>query len=414
MTFDDRQRTRQDGWQGGRVDNRQFGAETQGRNPMALASVAIAALCLIAGAVLFFVGLHNPAALLFWLGIIPLVVGLFGLLHANDTWGAGKTLAGAGIGLSALSIVLGVLTLVLTDRDTGGTLATPPDTATVAEPIATPPADVTEAGSIDAVQVSGAGGGQPTVDIDLPLRVLEQETRLLTPGTGAPLESGQQLTVQMVGWRGDTGEQVSSTWEDGTTETFIYGAAQFEFLTTALEGANVGAQLLWASPTAIPGDDGQPVSILWFLEIEDAVSVPTRAEGTPVPPVPGLPTVTLAADGAPSIDIPADFSPSDELVAQTLIEGTGREVLPTDSLTVHYTGWLLDGTVFDSSWERFEPAFFPLNGVISGWQEGLAGQRVGSQVLLILPPEYGYGDRDMGTIPANSYLIFVVDILSAE
>lgn len=364
-------------------------AASSERNPMALASVAIAALFLLAGIVLFVLGHRTPAAVLFWLGIIPLVLGLFGLLHANETWGNGKRLAGIGLGLSALSLVGGVLALVL-----------PHPTVPVV--------------TIGEVQVTGAAGAQPNVQFGLPFREAEQTTRLISAGTGAPLADGQQLTVQMAGWRGDTGELVSSTWDDGATENFTFGGVQFEFLTQALAGANVGAQLLWAVPTAELGDDGEPVTYLWLLEIEDAVTLPDRAEGAAVTPPEHLPVVTLAADGAPTIDIPADFEPTDELVVQTLIEGTGPEVQPNATVTVHYTGWLTDGTVFDSSWESGQTASFGLHQVIQGWGEGLVGQRVGSQVLLIVPPEYGYGPDDFGPIPGGSTLIFVVDILAAN
>lgn len=381
-------------------------------NSMAVAAVALAALLLIAGGVLFFLGRRNPAAVLFWLGIIPLVVGLFGLLRANETYGVGRNLAAAGIGLSVLSLVLGVLALVLPDRH-----GLPGSDVSVTQPgeQPTPVMPTGPASSIDDVIVSGPAGSEPTVEFSAPLRETEQQLRLIDPGNGAPLEMGQQLTVNMAGWRGDTGERLGSTWEEGLTENILLGSPDFEMFTEPLANANVGARVLWAEPTDSPGEDGLPVTLLWLIEVEDAVTVPTRAEGTPITPDPGLPVVTLAADGAPTIDIPADFDPSDELVIQTLIEGTGPVVQSDDTITVHYTGWLLDGTAFDSSWERGTPAWFPLDMVIPGWTQGLAGQHVGSQVLLIIPPEFGYEDRtDIPSIPPGSTLIFVVDILSVE
>ena len=82
-------------------------------------------------------------------------------------------------------------------------------------------------------------------------------------------------------------------------------------------------------------------------------------------------------------------------------------------MIAHYTGWLLDGTQFDSSWDRGASSSFSLDEVITGWKQGLAGHAVGSQVLLVVPPDLGYGDKDSGKIPANSTLVFVVDILAA-
>jgi peptidylprolyl isomerase len=136
-----------------------------------------------------------------------------------------------------------------------------------------------------------------------------------------------------------------------------------------------------------------------------------------VEPVEGLPTVELAEDGAPTITVP-DTEPPTELVAQPLIEGEGAEVEAGQRITVHYTGVLWDdGETFDSSWERGSPATFDIGtgAVIPGWDEGLVGQTVGSQVLLVVPPDKGYpeGSPD-GSIEAGDTIVFVVDILDAR
>lgn len=82
-----------------------------------------------------------------------------------------------------------------------------------------------------------------------------------------------------------------------------------------------------------------------------------------------------------------------------------------DQVTVHYTGTLVDGKVFDSSVERGQPATFPLNGVIQGWQEGLQLMPKGSKYRLYIPANLGYGDQGTGAIPPNSVLIFDVELL---
>ena len=84
---------------------------------------------------------------------------------------------------------------------------------------------------------------------------------------------------------------------------------------------------------------------------------------------------------------------------------------PEDQVTVHYTGTLIDGTVFDSSVERGQPATFPLNGVIKGWQEGLQLMPKGSKYKLYIPAELGYGDQAAGSIPPASTLVFEVELL---
>ena len=267
---------------------------------------------------------------------------------------------------------------------------------------------------IDSVTVAGPSGALPNVTFVMPFGVSAPTTRLVSDGAGAPIEDGQRVSMHLAAWRGDNGEEIFNTWSDDSTENFIMGGAQFGVLSDALRGAHVGARLLLANPSTAPDGSGTPVTLLTIFEVTDAENVPTRAEGETVEPAAGLPVVTLADNGAPSISIPADYKAPDQLVVQTLIKGNGPEVLPGANVTVHYTGWLLDGTVFDSSWERNEPASFGLNQVIPGWTQGLAGQTVGSQVLLVIPPALAYGDVDRGTIPANSTLVFVVDILAVN
>jgi FKBP-type peptidyl-prolyl cis-trans isomerase FklB len=89
-------------------------------------------------------------------------------------------------------------------------------------------------------------------------------------------------------------------------------------------------------------------------------------------------------------------------------------ISPTDTVTVDYRGKLIDGTEFDSSYSRGVPATFPVNGVIKGWQEALVLMKPGAKWQLFIPPELAYGPRAQAKIPANSLLIFEVNVLSNE
>ncbi|HUU53278.1 MAG TPA: FKBP-type peptidyl-prolyl cis-trans isomerase [Armatimonadota bacterium] len=96
--------------------------------------------------------------------------------------------------------------------------------------------------------------------------------------------------------------------------------------------------------------------------------------------------------------------------------GEGAEAKSGQLVSVHYTGWLLNGTKFDSSVDRGQPFEFPLGAgqVIKGWDEGVAGMKVGGLRKLIIPPYLGYGSRDKGAIPPNSTLIFEVELLGVR
>lgn len=98
-----------------------------------------------------------------------------------------------------------------------------------------------------------------------------------------------------------------------------------------------------------------------------------------------------------------------------VMKGTkGEHPKDTDTVQVHYKGTLIDGTQFDSSYDRGEPATFPLNRVIPGWTEGVQLMSVGSKYKFVIPPELAYGEQDTPTIPANSTLVFEVELLKID
>jgi FKBP-type peptidyl-prolyl cis-trans isomerase FklB len=98
---------------------------------------------------------------------------------------------------------------------------------------------------------------------------------------------------------------------------------------------------------------------------------------------------------------------------EILVEGQGARPVATNKVTCHYHGTLIDGTVFDSSVRRGQPATFPLNGVIKGWTEGVQLMPAGSKWRFFIPPHLGYGERGAGAqIGPNSTLIFDVELIS--
>ena len=106
-----------------------------------------------------------------------------------------------------------------------------------------------------------------------------------------------------------------------------------------------------------------------------------------------------------------------ELIIEDLKVGEGSEVVKYNIVTVNYTGWLTDGTKFDSSLNPGRSPFrFTVGGgqVIKGWDEGLIGMKAGGKRKLTIPPSMGYGNQDMGVIPPNSTLVFEIDLLIIE
>ncbi|TGM33052.1 FKBP-type peptidyl-prolyl cis-trans isomerase [Leptospira levettii] len=107
---------------------------------------------------------------------------------------------------------------------------------------------------------------------------------------------------------------------------------------------------------------------------------------------------------------------ADELLIQDTKQGLGKEAIRGTTVVVHYTGKLTNGKVFDSSVDRGEPFSFQLGQgqVIQGWERGIVGMKEGGKRKLTIPPKFGYGDRAVGPIPANSTLVFDVELIKVK
>ena len=275
---------------------------------------------------------------------------------------------------------------------------------------------------LDDVTVSPDTTTKPTLTFDTPFAVKKSATSIVDPGSGDALKSGQTLKVDLVVVDARTGEEIESSYGRSTVPVVLDKKQTLKPVVEALTGKKVGSRVLFAvapkdgvakklAGTKVKKND----TLLFVVDVRSVV--PTRASGEAVAPVDGLPTVKLADDGAPKITVPKTAAPT-SLVVQPLIKGTGPVVQSGQTVTVQYTGVIWDtGKQFDSSWGRGQPFSTAIGqgSVIAGWDEGIVGQTVGSQVLLVVPPDKGYGSagQPSGGIKGTDTLVFVVDILDA-
>lgn len=196
------------------------------------------------------------------------------------------------------------------------------------------------------------------------------------------------------GWRyGLTGKKTGSRVQMAVPPTWGYG-----------EQGNEQA--------GIKGTD----TLVFVVDVRDTFNAKSSAQGSEVAQDnKDLPKVGTNTDGkAPSIEVP-DTAPPKELVSSYIIEGDGEEVGAENSVLVQYKGVLWDGgKEFDSTYGRGQLTSFSLQQVVKGWAQGLTGKKVGSRVLIVIPPELGYGDNPPqgSEIKKDSTLVFSVDLLA--
>ena len=285
------------------------------------------------------------------------------------------------------------------------TSATPEPTASST---ALPEATEADLALLKTVEVTGDPGAKPTITLpSTPFEMTGTGAVLLEDGDGAEITEGAFVNVHVTAVDGADGTELGSTYDDGGTGEVWPTSSGLESLDDIMVGSHEGARILL-------GLANGGTTQVYVVDLPAVV--PNAADGTPVDPVEGLPVVTVGDDGVPTIAAGVGDAPT-ELVVQPLLQGDGATVEEGDSVTVQYVGALWDGTVFDSSWANGSPYTVSPVGtasVIDGWNQGLVGTQVGSRVLLVVPPDLGYGDTEQGSIPANSTLVFVVDILATS
>lgn len=291
--------------------------------------------------------------------------------------------------------------------------------------------EVVPSGSVsDGIDIAGDWGTKPEVTFSTPTSVGDTTQRTtVIEGDGEPAVIGTTANVNFVLLNGSTGAELAATeyGEDAMPTGFpVDETAQFlPGVIKTLECSTVGSRVVGVIPAAESyGDAGNAsfgvepgqdiVFVADIISVDPAAPEPlSRADGEDQPPVEGLPTVVLDDDGRPTITIP-DAEPPAELELAVLKEGSGATVEPGSDVVVHYVGMNWNtGEIFDESWARGQAATFNTAAVIPGFTQALEGQKVGSQVVVVIPPDLGYGPSggNGSTIGATDTIVFVIDIL---
>ncbi len=277
------------------------------------------------------------------------------------------------------------------------------------------------ADTMNGISAKGKPGSKPEISFDTPLKVENQSHQVIQEGDGDVIQDGDRVCTRSIAIDSKNGKEINSTWDEETPECSIvidktsipayYDVFRGQKINTTIA---IGIDDQQEGGQSGSGKDSQGSSYIMALTFVSKTKDLKRAEGEKVKDIPAdLPKISLSNTGKPSLDL-NNYKPTNTLVSQTLIKGKGAKVGEHQTISANYTGWLAsDGKQFDSSWDRGQASDFSLDQVVKGWQQGLAGQTVGSQVLVIVPPDLGYGDQEKSGIPANSTLIFVVDILAA-
>lgn len=275
---------------------------------------------------------------------------------------------------------------------------------------------------MDQIKVSGSADAVPQVDLYTPFHTEHASFQDVKTGDGTPITSEDQLVVVDISlFSGETGKVVAQTQYNGDQSVVIPVSqltTYFPSIGDSLHCATEGSRVVVALP---PGGVEEQLAASGIGAKDSSVAVIDlrkvylpKADGSNVyNPSQGLPTVVRAPDGRPGIIVP-DNAPPKDLVVQTIKKGDGPVVTGDVPVRVHYTGVLWDDkTVFDTTWDG-EPKSITLDAVVPGFATALKGATVGSQIMVVVPPAEGYGDKAQASVPANSTLVFVIDILGLD
>lgn len=279
--------------------------------------------------------------------------------------------------------------------------------------------------ALSGVDLHFTDEGSPEVILRSPLELEEEASRVLNRGDGEDLDEDQILEVSHAVADPSSGDiQEESFSADNPSMIFLpQMQEQSEFIYDSLTDTEltVGSEIALFEPAN--AETGAAATLL-VLRVED--QSPAYADGEVQEQDAELPEIENEQGQLPELLGGNDGDAPEEVSTEVLIQGDGEEVAADDQVVVRYSGWKWsDGELFDSNWPQDDeeadpgPAGFPLSNLVPGWAEGLEGEQVGSRVLLVIPPESGYGESDEDAEEGTEHelagetLIFVVDLIAS-
>ncbi|MDH2392612.1 FKBP-type peptidyl-prolyl cis-trans isomerase [Streptomyces sp. HNM0663] len=275
---------------------------------------------------------------------------------------------------------------------------------------------------LPAITAGAAFGEKPTLAKGEGDPPKELKVDVISEGDGAEVKDGDYIEVNYLGQAWDSDEPFDNSFDRGEPFKLTLGAGQvIKGWDEGLKGQKVGSRVELGIPPELGyGEQGQGdikpnATLVFVVDVLKSTSVPKAAAGAEVAQDDAaLPKVGVNTDGkAPKITIPKTDPPK-KLVSNYILESDGEKVTAKDSVIVAYEAYLWkDAKKFDSTYDLGKTQTFPLEQLtLKGLKDGLVGKKIGSRVLLVIPPDQAFGEQEQQGIPKNSTLVFSVDILA--
>ena len=275
--------------------------------------------------------------------------------------------------------------------------------------------------TVHGVSITGDVGEEPEVKWDGELEAEKTETDVVIEGDGEELAEGDQVQAYLWIGNGTTQKESYNGYDAGQPETVVASKDLAPVFRDAILGQTIGSRVaVTTTAEEAFGASGNPSleignkdSVLIIVDLIEAYEPPKPKDV----PQSQMPKIIEKGKDVTGLDFTGveEPDPDGDLLRSIVKEGDGPVVKETDTVTADYLGMVYDGKKpFDESYSK-EPVPFGLQNVVKGWTYGLSGLKVGTRVLLQIPPELGYGDSAQNPdIPAGSTLYFVVDIIDAQ